>query len=125
MMKMHVWTALLCAAVAAPVTAQEVPAEPIPSAETKPDAAFADAQPVEDGKLAKIAGREDVLQANLSDQANTVEGNEVGDNSVTGGIEISDAAFSRMNGMTIVNANTGNNAAINAAIQVNIALPSE
>ncbi len=116
MNKISINCALLCAAVASPALAEEAkPAD-------KP--VFAEATPVAEGKLAKIAGREDVNQVTQSDQANSVGNNSVGDNSNTGTIEISDNAFNNMNGMTILNANTGNNVAINAAIQLNIALPA-
>lgn len=85
---------------------------------------FAEATPIGEKKLAKIAGREDINQLTNADQTNAVESNNVGDNSQTGTISIRDNAFRDMNGLTILNANTGNNVAINASIQVNIALPS-
>lgn len=86
---------------------------------------FAKAEPVAEGELAKITGREGASQINAADQNNAVEGNSVGDNSNTGSVTLSGHAFRDMNGFTMVNANTGNNVAINASIQVNIALPSD
>jgi hypothetical protein len=120
------YTALACAiaAMSAPAMAEEKPAnaDKVAAAETP---VFADVQPVEETKLAKIAGREDLTQLTNSDQANSVEANSVGDNSRTGTVQFRDNAFNNMTGITIVNANTGNNVAINAAVQVNIALPAQ
>lgn len=122
MTKMSTALALGCAMLAAPALAEEAqPVEKDPVAKEAP--AFADAKPITEGKLAKIAGREDLTQFNNADLKNSVEGNAVGDNSNTGTIAFSDNAFSEMSGLSIVNANTGNNAAINASIQVNITLP--
>ena len=86
---------------------------------------FASAEPIEETKLAKITGREDVNQVIQSDQQNNVGSNSVGDNSETGTITIRDNAFANLNGFTILNANTGNNVAINSSIQVNVALSSQ
>jgi hypothetical protein len=120
------YTALACAiaAMSAPAMAEEKPAnaDKVAAVETP---VFADVQPVEETKLAKIAGREDLTQLTNSDQANSVEANSVGDNSRTGTVQFRDNAFNNMTGITIVNANTGNNVAINAAVQVNIALPAQ
>ena len=118
MTKLSMAFAIACVAVTTPAMAEEAkPAEK--------STVFAKAKPVSEGKLAKIAGREDLTQLNNADQSNSVESNSVGDNSNTGTIVLRDNAFRNMNGMTILNANTGNNVAINASIQVNIALPSE
>jgi hypothetical protein len=120
--------ASVCAAT--PVLAEEPVETEVPAAlpatqETSDKSPFAEAEAIAEEKLAKIAGREDVSQLNNSDQANTVSENSVGDNSQTGTVRFEDNAFNNMTGLTIVNANTGNNVAINAAIQVNVALPSE
>ncbi len=125
MTKISMAFALAAAAVASPALAED--AKPAPAEQSAPAAksVFADATPVDEGKLAKIAGKEDLTQLTNSDQTNSVGGNSVGDNSNTGTISISDNAFNNMNGMTILNANTGNNVAINASIQVNIALPAQ
>lgn len=123
------YTALACAiaVMAAPAMAQEKPAadaENMPAVETEAPV-FADIKPVEEAKLAKIAGREDLTQLTNSEQANLVAANSVGDNSSTGTVAFSGDAFNNVTGITIVNANTGNNVAINAAVQVNIALPAQ
>lgn len=130
MVKLHTSLALGIALIASPLAAQEQPAEQAANqavaAETKtqgPASPFGAAEPVEERNLAAIAGREDINQLTNAEQANAVTGNEVGDNSVTGQINISDRAFSNTNGFVVLNANTGNNVAINASIQVNVALP--
>lgn len=123
MLKLHSAIVLGSALVAAPAVAEEVnQAENTEAVAASP---FAGTAPLEETKLAKIAGREDVNQVNEADLRNNVGGNSVGDNSNTGKIEIKDNAFSNMNGFTILNANTGNNVAINASIQVNVALPNQ
>ena len=115
--------AATAAAIASPAMAEEKPAaKPAVSTEAP---IFAEAKPIDEAKLAKIAGREDLSQVSKSDQANEVSENTVGDNSRTGTVSFRDNAFNNMTGITIVNANTGNNVAINAAVQVNIALPSQ
>jgi hypothetical protein len=115
---------------AAPASEQAVsvsasaPAETLFADTLVADAPFAEAAPIDEGDLALIAGREDINQLTNAEQNNSVNGNDVGDNSVTGTISLSDQAFANSNGFVILNANTGNNVAINASIQVNIALPS-
>ncbi|MEL7197963.1 MAG: hypothetical protein AAGL10_06580 [Pseudomonadota bacterium] len=127
MIKLPFLGAAAVSALGAPLAAQDVaPAQEVGLAGEKaaPSSPFAEATPIDEEKLAKIAGREDINQFTNADQNNSVNGNDVGDNSVTGTINVSDQAFSNSNGFVILNANTGNNVAINASIQVNVALPS-
>ncbi len=77
---------------------------------------------LDDSKLQAIAGREDTRQAATADQAASVSNNSVGDNVRTGDARISDNAFQNMSGLSILNVNTGNNVAINAAMNVNISI---
>ena len=77
---------------------------------------------VEEETLAATAGREDTNQISTADQVAGVSRNTVGDNSRTGEARISDNAFQNMQGLSILNVNTGNNVAINAAMNVNISL---
>lgn len=88
-----------------------------------PGAAFAVA-PVGDDVLQKAAGREDVAEIAQADQAATVSRNSVGDNSHTGAVQISDNAFQNLQGLAVLNVNTGNNVAFNAAMNVNISINS-
>ncbi len=123
MLKLNTALLAFVTLAAAPVAAQD--AKPSEDQQTVETALFASAEPIEETKLAKITGREDVNQVIQSDQQNNVGSNSVGDNSETGTITIRDNAFANLNGFTILNANTGNNVAINSSIQVNVALPSQ
>ena len=80
------------------------------------------ASALDDGTLQAIAGREDTQQAATANQTAGVSRNTVGDNVRTGDAQISDNAFQNMSGLSILNVNTGNNVAINAAMNVNISL---
>lgn len=93
------------------------------SAQTGANAAppFA-ATAVDENTLQAAAGREDTRQAAIATQVAGVSQNSIGDNVRTGDAKISDNAFQNMSGLSILNVNTGNNVAINAAMNVNIAL---
>lgn len=79
-------------------------------------------QAMSDTALRTVAGREDTTQISQAEQVAGVSRNSVGDNSVTGTAEISGNAFQNMSGLSILNVNTGNNVAINAAMNVNISI---
>lgn len=81
-----------------------------------------DLAPLEEGALKSIAGREDLAQVAESRNTATVADNSVGDNSTTGEIRIADSAFQNLTGLSLINVNTGNNVAMNAAMNVNIAI---
>ena len=81
-----------------------------------------DVPAVEDGTLRAIAGREDLNQVSQSRNTSTVTDNSVGDNSLTGEIRIDDQAFQNLSGLALLNVNTGNNVAINSAMNVNISI---
>jgi hypothetical protein len=80
------------------------------------------AEPIGDSALRTVAGREDTVQVSHADQVAGVSRNSVGDNSRTGEARIDGNAFQNMSGLSILNVNTGNNVAINAAMNVNISL---
>jgi len=84
--------------------------------------AFASAA-VSDDVLGKVAGREDTakLIANANQQ-NTVANNSVTGNSVTGDVAIDGNAFQNLQGLAVISANSGNNVAINSAMNVTINL---
>ena len=86
-----------------------------------PAAPFA-ADALEEQALAAIAGREDTRQSAIAEQNAGVAHNSVGDNVRTGDAAISDNALQNLSGLSILNVNTGNNVAINAAMNVNIAI---
>lgn len=79
--------------------------------------AFA-APPVGDSQLGAIAGRADMAVVAQSDQASTVSQNSVGDGSVTGNVKIDGNAFQNMQGLSVLNVNTGNNVSMNTSMNV-------
>ena len=79
---------------------------------------------VTEDTLRSAAGREDTTQVSHAEQVAGVSRNSVGDNSLTGDARIDGNAFQNMSGLSILNVNTGNNVAINAAMNVNISLGS-
>lgn len=84
--------------------------------------AFGEDRRVEEGVLGEVAGRANVNAIAQADQNNEVSGNSVSGHSVTGAVQIDGNAFQNLSGLSVVNANTGNNVAINAAMNVNISL---
>lgn len=91
--------------------------------EPQPGAAFTQGMALSEADLGAIAGREDrgtlIAQA---DQRNTVQNNSVVGNSVTGTVTIDGQAFSNLSGLAVISANSGNNVAINSAMNVVINL---
>jgi hypothetical protein len=72
--------------------------------------------------LRDSSGREDTNQLTQATLRAGVSQNSVGNNSVTGNARIEGNAFQNMSGLSILNVNTGNNVAINAAMNVNVSL---
>lgn len=113
---------ILCIAAPAPLAAQVLDrGEAQPVTLPASDMLFGTSALDED-LLAAIAGRQDTRQAALADQAAGVANNSVGDHVRTGDASVADNAFQNLSGLSIVNINTGNNVAINAAMNVNIAI---
>ncbi len=81
-----------------------------------------DGPPVDDTGLQKVAGREDVGQVAFANQTNDVTHNSVIGNSVTGSVQFSDNAFQNVSGLAVISANSGNNVAINSAMNVTISI---
>lgn len=77
---------------------------------------------LDDAVLGAIAGRENSRQVALAEQNAGVANNSVGDNVLTGDAVIDGNAFQNMSGLSVLNVNTGNNVAINAAMNVTIAI---
>ena len=86
-----------------------------------PATPFGDAA-IDDDALGTIAGREDLSQISLANSTAGVSQSSVGDNVSTGDARVSDNAFQNLSGLSILNVNTGNNVAINATMNVNIAI---
>ena len=108
-------TVASAAIVAAPVTTPDGAAS---TATASPFSASA----LADDTLGTVAGREDTHQVSMANLNAGVSHNSVGANSTTGDARISDNAFQNMSGLSILNVNTGNNVAINAAMNVNISI---
>ncbi|MFA7439822.1 MAG: hypothetical protein WCZ66_02520 [Sphingomonadaceae bacterium] len=100
------YSLLVLALVAAPVVAGPFDASSI----------------VDESVLAQTTGRANLLQITEGIQAAAVSESSVSGNSVTGNVRILDNAFQNMSGLAIISSNTGNNVAMNASIQVNVAL---
>ncbi|WP_137681739.1 hypothetical protein [Aurantiacibacter suaedae] len=79
-------------------------------------------QAISETALQNVAGREDMHQISQAELAAGVRNNSVGDYAVTGNAQIDGNAFQNMSGLSILNVNTGNNVAINAAMNVNVAI---
>ena len=78
--------------------------------------------PISDANLGMIAGKTDIAQGIRATNVTTLTDNQVTGNSVTGTIAISDRALSNINGLAVISANTGNNVAINASLNVNVSI---
>lgn len=78
-------------------------------------------EPLAEAELAQATGLQDNgAMLALSRNHAVVSDNEVGDNSTTGSVSVSDSAFGNVSGFSMVNMNTGNNSAINAAMNINL-----
>lgn len=77
---------------------------------------------VSDSELQASAGRADLAQMAQAVNTATVANNAVIGNSATGAIAIDGNALQNLTGLAVINANTGNNVAINATMNVNIAI---
>lgn len=78
---------------------------------------------VDDSALRQVTGREDTgTMIASSTQRNTVSNNSVTGNSVTGSVQIDGNAFQNLQGLAVINANSGNNVAINSSMNVTVNL---
>lgn len=107
--------------LAGPVAAQSIMV-PEDSNATVGHAPFQGSVLVADEALEKATAREDLSLVAQSQQTSTVSNNSVSGTSTTGDINLSDNAFQNATGMTIINANSGNNVAMNASVNVNIVM---
>jgi hypothetical protein len=81
-----------------------------------------DVAPMEESALSASTGREDTNMVAQSNSNATVTRNSVGDNATTGDVRVDDQAFQNLSGLSLLNINTGNNVAMNASMNVNIAI---
>lgn len=100
--------------LASAALAQQAPAD-APQA-----AAFGAEARLDTEALDRETAREDVKQAAIAEQSTRVSNNSVNGTSATGQVALDGNAFQGISGLTIVNANSGNNVAINAALNVNV-----
>lgn len=90
------------------------------AAHTKMQAPFAGSAIASDEVLDQATAREDLSVVAESRQTSNVSNNSINGNSVTGDVSLSDNAFQNASGLTLINANSGNNVSMNASINVNI-----
>ncbi|KQU53148.1 hypothetical protein ASG67_10000 [Sphingomonas sp. Leaf339] len=112
-----IWGTVLATAFATTAAAQTAPTTTEPVSASPFDVAT-----IDDTALHDIAGRADTAQIATNTQNAGVSRNSIGDNATTGNAQIADNAFQNMSGLSILNVNTGNNVAINAAMAVNISI---
>ena len=120
----RLFAAGLLAVLLAAGTARAEPPAPA-KAETQPataEAPFSSSKAADDDVLDKATAREDLSQIARSQQSSNVSNNSINGASTTGDIRISDNAFQNASGLTIINANSGNNVAMNGSINVNIVM---
>lgn len=119
----HLWRAVYVVvtglAIGTSALAREVEVEPSQRVSTAHPFAIG---AIEDSALQAITGREDIQQQSSARQTAGVADNSVGDNVRTGDARIDGNAFQNLSGLSVLNVNTGNNVAINAAMNVNIAI---
>lgn len=89
-----------------------------------PASAFTAVAPIDSGALNKATAREDLSQVAISQQTSRVSNNTISGPSVTGPVSIDGNAFQNLQGLSIINANSGNNVSINAAMTVNLQFTS-
>lgn len=81
--------------------------------------AFGAAAAVTETELRVITGRDDLgAMVASANQRNTVANNSVTGTSTTGSVRIDGNAFQNLQGLAVINANSGNNVAINSAMNV-------
>jgi hypothetical protein len=110
------------APAASPATAAETaPIAIVTEAPQAPASPFA-APRMRDGDLGLSTAREDIGQIATAEQTAVVSDSKVSGNVQTGAVSISDNAFQNLSGLSVINANSGNNVAINAAMNVNVTI---
>ena len=129
-MKSH-WIAAMAAAAFPVVPAYALPDPAVESAATatgpaaqvpSSEAPFASATPVSGSELRAVAGQADLALVVRAQNTSSVSNNSVSGQSQTGGIRFDPQSLSDLNGLSLLSANTGNNVAINASLNVNIAI---
>jgi len=105
---------LLC--MTAPAHAQDA----TPSED--PSAPFPATQAMEPSQLNAVTGKAEIAMAINANNTSEVSNNVVSGNSVTGTISFDGSSFDNLHGLSVLSANTGNNVAINASMNINVAI---
>ena len=74
------------------------------------------------GELGAITGRADIAQSITASNTSSVSQNVTNGDTTTGAISFDGTTFQGMSGLSVVSANTGNNVAINASMNVNVSI---
>lgn len=77
---------------------------------------------VDEADLAAITGRADIVQQVRAQNSAIVADNRIDGDSVTGLVSFDGQAFQNLNGLAVISANSGNNVAINASLNVNVTI---
>lgn len=77
---------------------------------------------LDEAALGALAGRADTSLSARSQQTSVVAENSVGDGVLTGDVRIDAQAFQNLQGLSLLNVNTGNNVSMNSAMNVTISL---
>lgn len=110
---------LFAAAPAVPAQAQTATADASRPAEAR---AFSAARAASLRTLETATAREDLSIVAQTKQTSTVSRSSVSGTVTTGAVGVAGSAFQNATGLTIVNANSGNNVAMNGSINVNIVM---
>ncbi|HEX8668018.1 MAG TPA: hypothetical protein VF727_06570 [Allosphingosinicella sp.] len=106
---------------AAHAAAAEPAAQEPPVAASDPGSAFARSRIADDQTLGRATAREDLSIVSETNHTSSVTDSSV-TGATTGEINLSDNAFQNATGLTVINANTGNNVAMNASLTVNVVM---
>jgi hypothetical protein len=118
-MTFHPIAALLLLAAAPAAQAQTATVDAPRTAEA---GAFSAAKAVPREALETATAREDLSIVAQTQQTSNVSGSSVSGTVTNGAVGVSGSAFQNATGLTIVNANSGNNVAMNGSINVNIVM---
>lgn len=116
--------AIAITGTASAAVAQQAPVRPLASspASSVADAAFATSA-IAETDLGGVTGREDTgAMIASATQRNTVSNNSVIGTSTTGNVRIDGNAFQNLQGLAVISANSGNNVAMNSAMNVTVNL---
>lgn len=114
---------LLSVAFSASAAAQDAPAAAAaaPEGAAEAESPFSRDRATGDDLLGRATAREDLSVISETTQTSSVTNGTV-TGTTNGDINFSDNAFQNATGLTVINANSGNNVAMNASITVNVVM---